>query len=379
MIFKKIIITIFILILSLPLIQSMFHFMPETKLGGEIQIINKPYINLTSWLSGDIQKYFETKLDQSLGLKGYFIKTDNQINYLLFGQIYQKTAAPLIIGKHHYIFEKGYIDSYIGTEKVDLNKLSEQITLMKKVQDKLQKQNKIFLFVISPSKANFFKEYIPNSALKGIHTEDLNYNYFALIRELKKQNINYWDGSEFFLSQKSKSTAPLFSKSGTHWSLYGACLATKEIINLLGSQQNINYISPQCNSLDWSNKPLDQDADLLNLSNIWFKYPFEERLAYPKTEKISNINNLNILLIGDSFSWNFVRRLETGPYVNNYNFAYYFNTLYSFPDRKKTSDIKQSNELLNLIEYNNAVIVEINESGISDIGWGFLKSADKVL
>ena len=50
---------------------------------------------------------------------------------------------------------------------------------------------------------------------------------------------------------------------------------------------------------------------------------FEERLAYPKTTPVSKINNINLLLIGDSFSWNILKQLEDGPFINSYNFAYY--------------------------------------------------------
>lgn len=361
------------------MIQSVFHFIPEVKLGGESLAAYRPIFNLNSWLDGNLQKYIESLLDKNIGLRGYFIRTDNQINYWLFGQIYQKTDEDIVVGKNHYLFEQKYIDSYIGIDKINLEKLNKQIELLINVQNKLEINNKLFLLVIAPNKASFFNEYIPNSQLKNTRVGDLDYNYLVLIEELEKRGVNYWDGKKFFLEEKNRSLAPLFTKSGTHWTVYGSCLVAQKVINKINSQKKENYNFPQCGLLNWSDKPLGQDADLLNLSNIWLTSNFEERLAYPKTTPVSKINNIDLLLIGDSFSWNILKQLESGPFINSYDFAYYFNTLSSFPNKQTVPISKQNDDFLKLINSHDVIIIEVNESGVSDIGWGFLEKANEVL
>lgn len=375
--YKKTIISIFLCLLALPLMQSCIKIFPEASLTGRVLLMARPDISFVNWFNGSIQKYFESSLESSLGLKNYYIRSDNQLNYWLFKESHQKTEERLVFGKNNYIFEQNYINSYIGRDQVRAEIISEKVRLMKVLQDRLKEKNKAFLFVIAPSKANFFNQYIPENQLSKIQTTNLSYNYFVLIEELKKQNVNYLDGRQYFSDIRNSSPAPLFSKSGTHWTVYGSCLVTNKIINELGRQLGATYFIPDSDLFEWSLEPQGRDADLLNLTNIWFRNGFKEKLAYPKKRIANSINNIDLLLIGDSFSWNILDHLKNGPLLNSYDFSYYFSTNYSYPDNENTPLPRSNFDLLEQLESNNAVIIESNEAGLRNIGWDFMDEANK--
>ncbi len=377
--FKKIVIVIFLCILALPLLQGLLRVLPEASLSGDIMPIEKIDINLMNWLDGKIQANIESWFERKIGLKGYFIRTDNQLNYWLFNEIHQKTKERLVVGKKHYLFEQNYIDAYLGRDKANLNDLSKRIGLMRRLQDELQYKHKTFLFVLAPSKASFLADCLPDDQLGSAKVGDLSFNYLAIIKELRKQGVNYWDGREYFARESRVAKAPLFARSGTHWTIYGSCLATEQILGQLGALRGEVYSKPDCKNIDWSSNPIGQDADLLNLTNLWFRSDFKELLAYPRISYSAKANDLGLLWIGDSFSWNILKHFRDGKYIRSYDFGYYFNTNYSYPDNEINPMPKTGQKLEDLINKQDAIIVESNEAGLFDVGWGFVEKANEAV
>lgn len=380
---EKIIFTtvlIFLATIYLSLIQSIFHIFKEPTLVGLTKKINRPHFSLTSWFDKSFQDGFEKWWDNRLGLKGYFVKTDNQINFWLFREIHQKTNQKIIVGKDNYLFEKNYIDSLIGRDYQSIEKIREKVKKLKTLQELLARRGISFVLLIAPSKASFYPEYIPSYLISETSEKNPVTNYEKVIPELLENKINYFDGHEYLLSQKKTSQYPLFAKSGTHWTRYGSCLVAQKVFQQAGKQFNKNYKTADCDNVAIFLKPQEEDTDLADLSNLWFPKIFYQTLAYPKFPKNEPVlNDINFLMVGDSFSWGFLKNVVGSRLVNDYNFYYYFNTDYDYSNQTKEIDKSDMGNLRQEILKRNLVIIEANDASLGNIGFEFVDAAISAL
>jgi len=372
-------IIIFFLTISLPLFQTFFDILPEPSLIGFTEEIVTPSFNFTDWFNGSFQASIKNWYDQDLGLKSYLVKTDNEINYLLFNEIHQKTSSKIIIGKEDYLYEDNYIKSYIGRDYKDTKILEERIKNLKIIQDLLRERKIAFVFLIAPSKASFYPEYIPPELIYKTIDPDPATNYNRIIPILDKENINYIDGRDFLLNKKYSSQYPLFSKSGTHWTRYGSCLMTNEIMKEASNQLHEELILINCDDVMISPEPKFEDRDLADLANLWSDNSFLQELAYPKKSVSEEfLNDVSLLQIGDSFSWGILNNLKKGKIVKDYNFYYYFNSDYDYQDN--VFDINKNLEVLreSILE-KQIVVIEANEASLKDVGFGFIDAGIEAL
>jgi len=369
----------FVVIIILPFAQYIFKFTPETELVGFTKEASFPSLSIKSWYNKSFQKELEDYFDQNLGFKSFLIKTDNQFNFLLFNEIHQKTNSKIIVGENNYLFENNYIKSYIGRDYRDTEILEDRIKSLAELQDELMQLGKTFVFLIAPSKASFYSEHIPEELIyKTADADPLN-NYKRILPLLNKYNINYIDGLEYLLDKKEKSQYPLFPKGGTHWTRYASCLVSNEVLSEL---DNIGY-EPidllNCENVDIYHEPKDEDRDLIDLANLWSKKIFYEDLAYPKkSTSTESLNDINLLMIGDSFSWGIMHNLKNGKSLENYNLYYYFNSDYDMAGNMKPVS-KDNTTLKEEILKQDLVIIESNEASLKDIGFGFIDAGFSAL
>ncbi len=370
----------FTLLLSLILVQSIFKIIPESRLYGVTEKVTRPGISLEKWFDGSLQKELEAWVDQSLGFRSYLIKSDNQINYLLFKESHQKTENKIIVGADNYLYEDSYIKSYLGRDSVSDEILMNKAHKLKKLQDLLTEKGIEFIFLISPSKASFYPEHIPGEIVKKTADKDQSTNYEKFLPFLEQSGVNYIDSREMLLNLKKDSPYPLFSKSGTHWTYYGSCLVVKKIFNNLIIKKEKSFNLPDCSLVELNSIPQGTDSDLAELMNIWTPNVFYEKLAYPKFNNNPNeINDLNFLIVGDSFSWALIRNIEEAKLLLSYNLYYYFKTAYEYGKAARTIDVKNTPLLKEEILKNNVVILENNEAGLSLNDFGFLDASLEAL
>lgn len=370
----------FIAVLSLIFFQSVFKFFPQPGLAGVVEKVARPEINLTKWFNGSFQKEFEVWIDQSLGFRNYLIKSDNQLNYYFFKESHQKTENKIIVGSENYLYENSYIKSYLGRDSHPDKYLNVKAIKLKKLQDLLAEKGIEFIFLISPSKASIYPEYIPIEMIMKTSEKDKLTNYEKLIPFLKRAGVNHIDSHDMFIKLKKHSSYPLFSKSGVHWTYYGSCLVVQKIFSDISIKKGENFNLPDCSRIEFNNIPQGTDSDLADLMNIWTPSVFYETLAYPKfNNNFSKVNDLNFLIIGDSFSWTLIRNIEEAKLLKSYNLFYYFKTAYEYGRKSKTIDKKNTPLLKEEILKNDVVILENNEAGLTLDDFGFLDASLEAL
>lgn len=310
------------------------------------------------YFSGDFQLLAESRMKQTLGGRNFFIRVYNQLRFNLFGKT---TAGNVVFGKNEYLFEKPYLDSYIGLDMLPEDSVKLRINQLEKIQATLENQGKTFVFVLGPSKCYYYPEYLPGEYLKKGKNVVRNYDRFT--SALSSSKLNIIDFNKYFVTLKKHTKYPLFPQHGIHWSTYGACIASDSIIKFIEYKSKANLPDLTWNKVE-TGAPRDSDYDLGNLLNLLFQRKSLE-MGYPKflTESGDHFKQVKAVVIGDSFFWAII----------NVGFAHSFQSLQYRYYNHETFNIKSStneNTLSEQIIQNDVVILMVNESNLRRIGWG---------
>ena len=352
-------ISIFSLIFLLPILQSITGFIPPEKLAGVESSAPLPQTSLKNFKEGSFQKDFEAWFSKIYGLRGYFIRTENQINYSLFNQIDSK----LVLGKKNQLYERAYIADYIKRDTLKSEEEIKKFALnLKRLQKHLNKNGTKFIFIITPSKTSIYPEYIPDYYDKFKNRDDTS-NYEKLIRYLKKYSIKYLDANAFCIELKKTSKYPLFPKGGTHWNYYTALLFTQKIIKevelMLGKPLNLL----DCEGIKLLDTPFGSDDDIAKLLNIWNNAVFIEKSIHPCVKESESLGAVKpkVLFVGGSFVGNLLYWINQ---FDVFSHGTEFNRYY----RTKIASKKEE------IYSKDVIILETNVQAIPMAGFGFIEA-----
>ncbi len=360
-------------LISLPFVQTLWPFLPETSLNGVVFEDKAFNFSWSNWFTGDFQKYFDGWLSDHLGLRAYFVKTDNQLNFSLFQEISQKTNAPIVVGRNNQLYEKGYIDDYQSPEIMADGEIEDKVKNIKELQNLVESLGKKFIVLISPSKAVIYPEYLPPGVVKYQGDKLTNYNIYRDL--LDKYQVPYFDSHVYLSSLKQSSPHVLFAKGGIHWNYLGACLVSAQLFyNLDKSDPNWPQIS--CADIEILQQARKEDRDLADLINIWQEEIFDEPLPYPRPRIINSpAYRPRLLIVGGSFIWNILRVVKEAKIIGNSSFYYYFSKNSQYPSNTFLPLDKGSLNIKEIIKDHDVVILESNETGLKDIGFGFIEMA----
>lgn len=315
------------LLLWIPLIQSLTGFFKEPKLSGAFTIPSKPEFSIDSLKSFQYQKHAEDYLNNTFGLRGFFVKVKNSWEYLLFKQI---NVEDQVEGEKGYIYSKSSIELNIGHYYNGSIKNANTIRKINFLKDGVEKRGGHFLAIFAPSKEVVLPEFLPEE-YRGIKADSCD--YFDIISGYKKYNIPYLDFSEYLKKMKEKSEYPLFTKTGFHWSSIAAGIAQDSLLSYM--QKQLNYSMPKYTrkGVEWSDTVRDSEADFEEPMNLLFSLN-QPKYVYPKFEMVnSSLKNKRpkVIIIGDSFFWQ-LKNLKMLQYIFSEDSKYwYYFAKYSFP------------------------------------------------
>ncbi|MFT4059466.1 MAG: hypothetical protein QM652_07950 [Legionella sp.] len=226
-----------------------------------------PGFTLEKLMNNNLQKEYETWFNDHNPLKSIFTKFNNQFYYTLFSKSLMYSSN-IVIGKKGYLYEKDYIDHYANPNEIPYvqKQFDKWAVELQEVADFFTKRGQKFIYLITPSKATFYPEYIPDSYKKIVTNP--RPEYFLKIEALRKTHIPYIDTSKLMLAHKQKSYGNLlFPRGGTHWTMLGAALAGEKIIELISQQTQISL--PLLSfSYTVNTRPIGVDKDLLQLCKL---------------------------------------------------------------------------------------------------------------
>lgn len=292
---KRVILAVILSLLFLALLQDHVNVFNIEALKGSYTLPEKPSFSMESWWQGEFQQQEDLYVSKTFGLSGFFIRLYNQINYSAF-HILNVTKG--VKGKNDYLYETGYINSYNGLDYVGEKAMSEYLQKMKFVQDTLAKLDKELILIMSPSKASFFPEFIPDSMQQA--PTDLN-NYHLLARMVKTYDIHHIDFSKYFRDNKNKTEYPLFPQTGIHWSKYGMALVMDSLVKYIETKRSIDIPNIYWKEII-TDKAQSDDKDLEDALNLFYQID-GPKYGYPQLifEKESTKTKPAVIAFADSF------------------------------------------------------------------------------
>lgn len=320
-----------VIFLALPFIQKGTKTFPHVSLTGREKHVEKPNWSIKSWLNGKAAREFEAHFTATIGFRGLFVKALNQFNFLAFGNITANKGTSVILGKDCWLYENTYVKHYRKRHGMGKKSTRKFLKDLKSLQDKLAERDIRFLFLISPSKAEIYPEYLPDNVVISKEALERQTAYELFAPQLADFSINHLDATAFFKKQKPTTDA-LFTRTGTHWTYYGSFLVIQELLSKINNFSEHTYTIPKITSLNHM-KPLGTDNDLELLLNLfWFIPKNKSKIPYPvvETDSLPMKQRNNILLIGDSFAFTLVDSINLAKIAHKIDLFYYFKRLYSY-------------------------------------------------
>jgi len=361
----------------LPLIQMVKPFVEVGPLFGSIVPTAKDSLTLEAWFDGTYQENRNKYINEQFGFRNTAVRLHNQIAFSLFRKA---KANGVIIGKEDYLYEIKYINAYRGAEEINQSELDSNLFMLKAIQSKLKEKGVELVVVMNPGKASFYPEFIPDE-----FPILSNRSYYSEYQKgLKDRGIQHIDFGKWFREMKGKTPAPLFPKTGIHWSQYGATLAADSLVNycvkLFGKDMNEFGWNKNDLPLSTTMESVDDDIGLgMNLYSPIDVLP----MAYPRVgvnDKYGvSFGNRGIqpkvAVISDSYFFNLLQLPWAPEIFSELNFYFYNKQLHQRPSGITTNSdpLSQMKE----IEKSNVVFVMATECNMDKLGWGFISSAYK--
>ena len=364
---------LFSLCLALPLFQMATGVPPDYTLQGVETTVVRPAVTLDGWWSGTLQAEFDTWLNQRIGLRGFLVRTANQFNYTLFGELPVRRGTQVLMGREGFLFEKVYVDAYNQSGPRAEAELREVSAATRRLQDRLARDGIAFLLVIAPSKAEIYSEHLPPAAdVAGRPARQSHYQ--KLVPFLRDDGVHLVDAHDLFRQWKQAPGAPLlFGKGGTHWNENGAARIVEQILDRLRILTGKDLPAVRVTGAVTNRTIVGSDNDLAELLNLWSGRPLAGPQIHPVAEVHAGTCLPDLLFIGDSFVFtltNFMDRLGLYRKRDTY---YYYNRHYFYPEAPNLPLDKRQLDLLEQVRGRDAIVIEVGEYWLPRIGFGFVR------
>lgn len=362
----------FVFVLILPIFQAKVRIFPEEPLHGGVHIASKPEYSGTDLFSGDYQSGIEKYINDNMGFRPFLVRLHNQTQFSLYKQA---SAKGVVIGKDNYLFEQAYIDAYHGQYFLGRNDLIKKIEALKELQTELENIGKTLVIVLPPGKATYYPEYIPERK-RGIASDSTFYKEYSTL--LPKYGVNCFDANEWFLQMKDTSQHILYPQYGVHWSEYGAAIAADSLIIQLEGLSGRKLPSMIFSDIRKQNSSQGTDNDIEWGMNLINSLP-SQTLSYPTIEwdYAGSDTTTNMLVVGDSFYWNWYYLGLGEKCFNKTSFWYYNNEVY--PESKQSSVKVKTIDQRSVIYNSDVVLLIASESNLVNMPWGFVDDAIDIL
>ncbi|WP_347251845.1 hypothetical protein [Legionella sp.] len=302
-----------------------------------------PDFSIEKLLNNRLQKEYETWFNDHNPLKSTFTKFNNQFYYSLFSTSLMFNSN-IVVGKKGFLYEKIYTDQYTNPHHLPYTpkQFDKWAMDLKELADFFSKRGQTFIYLITPSKATFYPEYLPESYAKIITNP--RPDYFLKLEALKKIQVPYVDASELMLAHKQKPYGNLlFTRGGTHWTMLGAALAGQKIIDVI-AQQTQTVFPPLAFTYTVSTRPLGVDKDLLHLCKLLFP-PKHYQVPYVTFKANEKPSPLKLAIIGGSFTHFFKEMFTESNYFSKLDHYYYLIlNHYQFAEKGKKIEMPINRE-----------------------------------
>ena len=394
---KAIYVSIFFLVLSLPIVQytsiKLGHcLIPRKGLTNVTIKRDAPQLKTSRLLNGKFQKELETWFLRNHGLWGYLVTTENQINFDLFHQISGGYGNELLLGNNNSLFQRMYLEDVNGRIDTSPSRLEKRVKWISDIQNYCIKNGKAFVVLITPSKVAHDPSIVPSWFQSNAYLTSVERDYDKITKLFDQHGINYIDSPKLLKQQSQETNIPTFCPSGAHYNAVGSCTVAKELARRAYEMLKFPVKDFTCGpQIEWKSKLESQERDLAVMMNIWT--PKKTMVPTPYitptlTNTASNATHITtnttkeerpkFLVIGTSFMWPVFGALEKMGIYDRRFFFYYYKTNY-FYFRDRPTDSKRGKKPIKrdeldwekLVLSNDVIVLEAHEALAGQIGFEF--------
>ena len=352
------------LVMTVPLFRLGLHAHDAPPLAGMQIHWASPRFSLKGVMDGSFQKSTEQLLEDVFPLRAAIVRATNQVYYSLFARSYMYHNE-IIIGKQQYLYETVYLMHYCNVlhEKYTQEEFDQWAKNIESLGDFFAKRGQTFLFVLTPSKAAYYPEYIPQWL--GCNPQPPRPDYLLAAAALTRTHVPYIDLSKLVIDGKGKYPLPHFNRGGTHWSMLAVALSAREIAAKISAQGK--WQLPEVRfSYSIDNHPDGIDTDLLDVLNLWSpsrNYP-TARVTFTQAV-VSKPRAPRIAIVGGSFMGQMYNALrETNMFERVDYYFYLVMEHVSHPWLPPPTPSPYSAEYYRELLAADIVILEENESNL---------------
>ncbi len=367
---------IFIIIFALTLLLPLYGRLLDGKLelSGVTGSTNPVELSSNTLADGSYQGYINDSFEDSFPGRKLLLKTRNQLLYSLLNV---SPNSNVVIGKDKYLFEPQYIlyetQVYAPADEEYFAALTDKLSTL----NSLMQQNGKELYVfITPSKAHYYKDKIPDKLMTADMEAAYDYtNYDKLIESLDKSSITYFDSIGYIDEHLNDSSleAPLYYKSGTHWSNPWGRTCAALFLDKMG--ENSRYdLSRVAVTEKKSDEPVFPDTDLYSSMNLLLEakddwYDSDVNVTYEGKDKP------NFFVRGGSFLGQSISSLiragifESDVHLENNNwYIDRYSAIGSISDYTAYDELP----IDFLLGKSDILVLEINDAAIDKASFGFI-------
>lgn len=377
-----ILIVLFMMIILSSILFKIIGVIPEIELKGATAKVDKPVLTLQGYMEGSYQASYDDWFSQQFPERSYLVRNYSDVLYSLFKK---SPTRQVVIGKEGQLFERSYIEEYLGLRGTASDEYYNQLMDdLKFIQELCQKENKYFMVTITPSKVAYYPEYIPDEYIKASNNEVVNKNYTQFIDNLQANKINYYDSFSYLKMVGDQLTIPKFAKTGTHWNFVAGATASNGLLDFIKTKAHYDLPELKMTQIETSPKPFftkDQDIyDLLNISHG----DIDNEYYKPQVEKVGEQHvKKSLFWQGGSFSWHILDYLDENEVFTNMDFMFYQQMIRQY---RREQNVDRNMTEGNLEEYldsalvnKDIIVLEVNQEMVANMGYGFPHKLRKYL
>ncbi len=361
--FKNILSILILLVLLLPAAQQYFKLAELEPLHGAYHLPDTVSPTLSHIASGEFQEKYSAYYEYQIGFRPFFIRLRNQLYFWFF----QKSTNHIVIGNNNQLFPWDYWFAYVGQYSISEDTVNHRVELIKELSDSLKAKNKTFLCVIAPNKVRCMPEIIPR---EHASTPSSKTTYHKFLQAFGETDVPLLDLNDYFLKAIDTSRYPLFANTSVHWSGYGMNLGMKKMLEELERLSGKDIVNLEFEGWEMKDSTIVSDVDMSNLMNLLIPYQ-TEKLAFPvyKNLKEQQAQPARILIIGDSFFWNFYNFTIIWEVFDLKSRFWYYNNTQMDMEQKSTPISELSEHAA--VDSADFVIIMATEINLYQFPYGF--------
>jgi hypothetical protein len=367
---------IFVLLLLTPLIQLAFRPFPGRSVNGVAVPENFPTLRVKSFLKESFQKGAEDWFLKKNGLWGLLVRANNQLNYSLFGQVSTSYTTTILVGKDKHLFQPMYLPVYNRSKKVNPVKLETRAKKVKLLQDLLAARGVALVILVSTDLISLYPELVP--AQYSDPTRLTRKNSYEIMRPLlDNYQINYVDGHEFLQDRKTTSPIEFFEPTGSHWNSVASCMVTNNLVEKMQQLTNKKLVRFACEPYSFCDPPREADLDLVQIANLLYPSTIYRPSPVVEPQPIASGAEYKpkLLFVGTSFVFSVIGHLKRNAVTEQNSYYFYYRKVQDPITGGFTDLPRDSINWEETVLANDVIVLEINQAGIGNVGFGFLDDA----